>query len=61
MKMTTCSISRREPAVTGELPSSTAKTVPRSNTMVIDGEVTVRGEGKKESEVKKFGMKKLGK
>jgi hypothetical protein len=29
--------------------------------MVIDGEVTVRGEGKKESEVKKFGMKKLGK
>jgi hypothetical protein len=45
--MTTCSISRREPAVTGELPSSTERTAPRSNIMVIDDEVVDRRKERK--------------
>jgi hypothetical protein len=47
MKITTCSISRRDPAVTRELPSRTARAVPSSNIMVIDDEVVDRRKERK--------------
>jgi hypothetical protein len=63
MKITTCSMSRRVPAVTGELPSRTARTVPRSNIMMMMVKL-LSGEGggrERRGEVRRKKLEKQGK